>query len=122
MIESISKHIGNIVVVDNPTVFLQSTLEHSDKELVWVLCSVMPSRKVPMCLLKGTEPFYWNRKIKTFWGDVETAKQIKVIAFSFFQFLHIWHLSACKENATQKYKKNSSVPIESFKRKLAFKM
>lgn len=34
MIESISKHIGNIVVVDNPTVFLQSTLEHSDKELV----------------------------------------------------------------------------------------
>lgn len=49
-----------------------------------MLCGVMPSHKVPMCLLKGTELFHWNRKIKTLLGDLETAKQIKVIAFSFF--------------------------------------
>lgn len=87
-----------------------------------MLCSVMPSHKVPRYLLKGTEPFYWNTKIKTFFGDVETAKQIKVIAFSFFPLLHICHLSSCKEYATKKYKKNASVPIENVKGKFAFKM
>ena len=81
----------------------------------------MPSHKVPLCLLKDTEPYCWDRKIKTFFGDMENVKQIKAIVFSFFQFLHICHLSACKENAAQKYKKNS-FPIESFKRQLAFKM
>lgn len=89
-----------------------------------MFCCVMPSHKVPTCLLKSTEPFYWNRKIKTLFGKEEAAKQIKVIAFSFFsQLLHICYLSACKENATQKQQqKNSSVSIESFKRKFAFKM
>lgn len=46
-----------------------------------MLCNIMPSHKVPVCLRKGTEPYYWNRKIKTSFGGVETAKQIKVIAF-----------------------------------------
>lgn len=66
IIEGVSKHTGNMVVVDNPTGFLQSTLEHSGKEIVRMLCRVMPSCKALMHLLNGTEPFYWNTEIKTF--------------------------------------------------------
>lgn len=46
-----------------------------------MLCNIMLSHELPVFLLEGTEPYYWNRKIKTSFGGVETAKQIKVIAF-----------------------------------------